>query len=812
MNINDIHPDEINSVEADPSRDPASSNIPLPTNLAQINPDNIQTEQEFKESKYGSLGQQAIAGLEGVAQGVAGPLAPAAEIASGVTSGEDIRGRSEINPITHGIGEGAGLVGSVFAPELKGASLAGVTGAIGEHAAGLIPELGTVAKIAQSGVKTGAEFAALQASDELSKMVTQDPTQSLNSAAMNIGLAGILGGAGGTVLGTVSPLWKSTMNKLGVTKLASDFMGETKFLTENPDLVEGASKELSGRMAEADNLRSVLNDTKPEALMKAMPENTPANAAKIDKQVNDISEKMTSAIEDAAKSVKTKSAVPFLAEDLNAFQEAVTNPNATFADKFSATNKLKTTLQSYAKWGATEEGSAKGALGRELSNIIKPALEDSKVWGKAADVQKVTNEATTNVIRATKDFVPKVTSAEMNGRVVDPNKVRTFLGQVEKGKGGVRENAVRNYLDYTQKQADAIARVHLDNGLESPISSTLNPTTILDHGLNTPSTPGVELARWARRGGAAAMGANAAGHIAGEAVGGGLGFLVGHPLAGAWMGDKILKPVFAALAKPIAEKAINATAARAAVDYVGNVSKGQNLLKNAARNFFKAGAEIIPKDDLPNAASRDRLEKSLEYASNPDNMSRVSGDVGHYLPDHSTAAGKAAAAATQYFSKLKPQTHQSAPLDKMTPVDPIKQAQYDRQLDIASQPLLALKHVKNGTLQDSDLQTMDTIYPGLRQQMSGQVYNEMIESLNSGGTVPYKQRIGLSKLMGQPLDSSMRQPIMQTISLANAPRMPQAPQMGSGKKPSRSTASSMLKASAIYQTPSQARSASRLKD
>jgi len=53
------------------------------------------------QAKYGTPGQQAIAGLEGLAQGVVGSIAPAAEVATGLTTPEAIRGREEANLVDH---------------------------------------------------------------------------------------------------------------------------------------------------------------------------------------------------------------------------------------------------------------------------------------------------------------------------------------------------------------------------------------------------------------------------------------------------------------------------------------------------------------------------------------------------------------------------------------------------------------------------------------------------------------------------------------------------------------------------------------
>lgn len=197
--------------------------------------DSLQDDSE----KYGSTGEQVKAGLEGAAQGAVGPLAPLAETKLFGVKPEDIRGRAEANPITHGIGEVAGFGASA----LSGTGIASVLGKAGEAAAGLtkvgeavnaareaaqvagetekgIEAAGKAAEAAQtltarvgsSAVRNAAEMAVLQGSDEVAKQILQDPTASAESAISNVGLAAAIGGTGGAFFtGAVSPLWKATV-------------------------------------------------------------------------------------------------------------------------------------------------------------------------------------------------------------------------------------------------------------------------------------------------------------------------------------------------------------------------------------------------------------------------------------------------------------------------------------------------------------------------------------------------------------------------------------------------------------------------
>ena len=350
--------------------------------------------------------------------------------------------------------------------------------------------------------------------------------------------------------------------------------------------------------------------------------------------------------------------------------------------------------------------------------------------------------------------------------------------------------------------------MHIRNGLEAPLESKLNPTSVINHALDTEVTPGVQLARWVNKNGAAVLG-NSTGEAVAGGVGAGLGALVGHPLVGAWAGERVLAPIFSALAKPLAENAINAEGARASVDYVSNVIKGQKELYNSINGLFKPGAEVLSNELIPKVESRDRLKKSLEHASNnPESLINIAGGVGHYLPNHSTAAASAAANGISYLNSLKPKQAQNAPLDAKAPVDKAATARYDRALDIAQQPLMVLKHLNNGALQAQDVQTLDTIYPGLKAKMVDQITKELTDDLKKGSNMPYAKRTSLNLLMGGGLDSTMTQASMHAIMASSAP--PQAPQSpGKPKKASGTALSQINKVNKLALTSDQARAADK---
>lgn len=207
---------------------------------------------EMQQEQYGTPGQQAIAGVEGLAKGLFGPAATAAESVLGV-SPEAQLGRQEANPFTHYGAEAAGLIGPAVAT--LGASLgvkAGMTGAAGAYdalkaaeaftqagqltkageAASVAMGLGaegasTISKIGSVAVKGAVENALFQAGDEVSHAILNDPNQSIGTAAIDVGLASLIGGAFGAGVGSVEPLWNAAMGTRagGVLKAIHKHLG-----------------------------------------------------------------------------------------------------------------------------------------------------------------------------------------------------------------------------------------------------------------------------------------------------------------------------------------------------------------------------------------------------------------------------------------------------------------------------------------------------------------------------------------------------------------------------------------------------------
>lgn len=228
VNVKDPDTDQIGSI---PRRDLADA---LDQGYTEAHPEEV--EAFFRAEKYGTGAEQLKTGLEGAASTATFGLSSGLENKL-FNNAEEQRQRREENPVSHMTGQVAGLVGSsMLLPGGGAAGLleragAGGTEALGLKAAAQGAKLGLKANVARMAVKNAIEGSLVESGNEVSKMFQQDPNQTAQTAAGNVGLSLVLGGVIGGGMGTVSPLWEATAGK----KIA-------KMLGNVADHVEGSSE------------------------------------------------------------------------------------------------------------------------------------------------------------------------------------------------------------------------------------------------------------------------------------------------------------------------------------------------------------------------------------------------------------------------------------------------------------------------------------------------------------------------------------------------------------------------------------------
>lgn len=159
-------------------------------------------------TKHSGPLEQAKTFAEGAAEAASFGLSTPIQVATGISTPEDIQARREINPKAHMAGQISGLLGSLALP---GGAAAGAMKALGEGA----EAASSLTGLAGAATRLGAEGAAFQAGDELSKKFSEDPNQTMQSAAANIGMSALMAPVIGGAFHGLSSLSESAATKLG---------------------------------------------------------------------------------------------------------------------------------------------------------------------------------------------------------------------------------------------------------------------------------------------------------------------------------------------------------------------------------------------------------------------------------------------------------------------------------------------------------------------------------------------------------------------------------------------------------------------
>lgn len=806
-------------------------------------PEDIQRHNN--EVKYAGTGHAVKAAAEGALSAATFGAGPAIEMGMGVKK-EDILGRRQAHETAHTAGEIGGLAASLLVPGFGEEAVAAKAAQAGVEAGaltaaeaapviaraaeainplsaqsvmtgagkGLAKAVGlggtdasVLSKIGAHGVQNAVEMALYQGGDEISKMLINDPQQSLQSAVTDIGLSALLGGAFGAGIGSISPLWKASVgDNLG--QFIEDFKGRVGEHVKNPnpaDAVHGEISSFHKSMGEMADEVYGAKGLKAQEIERLVPEKmTP----KIVSQVTENSDKIGEILKHIRDNPDeyTRGMSSKFDRQINQYLETVTNSDSTAKDIFNATQKVKQFASdiAYSKMPPQpfEDSYSFYQKMKELAPVLRSSLEDPKVWGKAADRQLAINKAFTEYLPALKDFERRFTTQIGGEKVVDPAKINTYMNQIGKPNAELKQEMLKNYIDASEKYKKTIADTHSNLGIESPIEHT--PLTASKQTLNK-LPAGAKLADVLIKKGIA--------NLSGEAIGGGIGAsfgsMLGSPLVGALVGQHALAPfissILPAIVKPVLESPANAFGMKGAVNYGMAVVRGAKLMEKATHAIFHAAEEVLPPKLIPHEDKRSKLKKMVDSLQQDQSPLLKSGDnVVHYLPQHGEAFGSTALNVVNFLNSIKPHDQKMSPLDSEMQVSASQKAAYNRALDIAEQPLMVLNHVKNGTLMPNDISALNTMYPSLYKTLQTQVTNNMIETVNKGDVIPYKTRLGISQFLQQPLDSTLTQP---SISAIQETFIASHPQMASAQAPKSMT--KLGQNNKLNLTPSQSREVQR---
>lgn len=815
------------------------------TDVQNFDPDmfvnDIKNNQDNAEqAEYGTGSQQLKAGLEGAGRGVGSVAFTAAEKAFGVKE-KDILAREHANPGTAALAEVSSLVGSSIltggatAP-LRAAKLATI-GGLAEHVgAGIankllpkaalagaeaVTKIPVLRQMGRAAVQMGIENAVITAGDETSRMILHDPETTASSAMMNVGLSGMLGGVLGGAVGAVSPLFKASKSA-DLGKLADDFLSRKDFHANNPDLsatlVDNIQNVHDSFLKGAD-VAYERGGLKAEEIGKLLPK-TEAALDKSFEMASGIHGEMSKVINSLEESGANKSLVNDLKNSFSTYETKALE-GVEGKDIFKIHDSINELKQDIGKMSKMEKGSiANFSEGKALEKVrsfgtgLKDSLENSEVWGKAADLQKNINEAYSGVLGVKNKTGPlnqlRQTFMQKVGEDfrVDPSKVDKYLKQIGNSKADIPQSKVVNFLDSSDTFHKAIDNIYTKNGLENPISRVSTETMRATTGK---LEPGAKLFDWLINKGL------------GEGAGGAMGAAAGHKIGLGWVGGMLgahalgpmINSVLPGIVTKLANTAANGTGLRAALDYGIQAAKGQTMLSKVTKSVFKAiGQEAVEKG----VAIRDneKLDKKVkDYGINPDKLQSLGVDLSHYMPDHTTALASITAGAIKYLNQIRPNDSKASPLDNKPVVNRVAKLDYNRALNIAQDPMAVIKNINTGTINQRDVVHFKAMYPALYENARSKIMSDMTDHLTKNDNIPYRVKIGLSVFLGTPLDSTMTQAGIAAAQPQHVPEQQPSqvgiPNSGMGKPPPAASMKGMSKLPSLYQTDNQKREASRTK-
>lgn len=748
------------------------------------------------EDKYGSIGQQALTGLEGAGQGFAGPVATGVELGlsklgvPGLTA-EDIAGRAAANPWIHGLSEAGGLGVGL----LTGTGEAGLIAKAGEVAA----QASKLGKVGSAAIKGAVEAGTFQGMDETSKaMLGQgDPEAPVSSALVHIGAASLLGGGIGGVFGKLGIAGNEAKDAANArvgsktTQFMEDFGNQWNIEKANPNMAESVTNELTNFH---NNMREMADEVygsrglKSMAIEKTVPKEV---TGEITKQNQDIANKLQSKLTDMVGDTDTYPAqyIKKFQKDINQWQEIATDPAANPNQIFNATQLLKQKFQHYADYEkritpfAPEAGFVN--LSREMGSYLRESLEDSKVWDKAADLQKNINKAFVGFKAPNKDFNQQFTTKLLGEPTVDPAKINTYINQAGKPTLGFKPEKLQNYVEAAENYKDKINELHHSLGLESPIMpASLNAVKSTMGEIS----PGAAAATALFRSGIPKV----ASKMATTAAGIGLGHMTGMP-GGELMGGLLAQP-FEQQLKPLFEKAIGRPIKNYLVpsmlkvlgsdspqsmgpvlEHAESVAKGANKIKDSIDAIFKVGgqqsinAEILKRDreklkeTIENGGANNQIKEEAQKEGVAQGFAEGgevkkqdnSSGIARIYPDQSMMMSAAKTRITNYLNSVRPLPNQSKlPYDTEIK-SPAKERTYDRALDIANHPLSVLNNVRNGTLVPEHVRHLNSLYPELHNHLAKKLTERITQNQIDEEKPSYKVRQSMSLLMGTPLNSNL---------------------------------------------------------
>ena len=765
----------------------------------------------------GTLTQTAI---EGGMRGLTFGLSDAAAVALGEDP-EGIKSRERDNPLTSTVSQIAGALaplaftgGAGAAGEAAGAGTEGALSGIGQ----LSPTYGLsrAGKAVEGSFEglgegvpghllgMGLEGAGYGAGNVVSDAALGDPDLTAQKVLSTIGM----GAAFGSGLGALSKVAGAVL-PASVSKLGESLSGLKEMAVgtpEEPGFLGKGVADWSQKLADGFNnpdtnttigkMTKVLQDIHASAkeaandiYEKALPANIekslegmPVDQAK--SLASDVLNKVSATVERAGDNGEMVNGISSpqmqdamqtrLATLSKAIEEAETSGEVHEALRDFATSLNDNALKK-SGFIITDAQQGDKDLMDGLKQAVRGSLKDTSLWGDAA-VHYAEASENYSTFRTAKDnfqkgFMTKEAAAGGGSRyVIDPGKVKSFFNNINDPSMILKKGYLNDFVEATQRLSKASENYYGFEAAKDSISNRVVQMAKQNSDLQ-------RVAQAAFRTGQS--GISQAANTLGELGLGGIAHGAGasNPVVGGLLGSL---EAYKAVKNPYQTGATLGNIA-SKLGVLGDISqKVGNQIEKGAKNIFapnlERGAMISAIIATKNNSYEKRTSRINELMADPQQlMNHLSDQTANLMeaaPNVSASIQRTIVNSASFLKSKMPAPVNQMPLDTPWEATPMQKQKFQRYYDAVSDPISALKEIKNGSLSNETMEALQAVHPQLLEEMKNQVLQNL--NLKKAVSLNYGVKIALSKFLGQPLDSQMLPRAIQANQAAlQAPEMSQ---------------------------------------
>lgn len=416
-------------------------------------------------------------------------------------------------------------------------------------------------------------------------------------------------------------------------------------------------------------------------------------------------------------------------------QEAWTTSKPS--ELFMKLDDLKRAVGKEAQFGKTAFGLSEGAREfRAAYDDLRSVLEDSSLWGKAAEAQNEINRATELRLGKRDLFQQRFlqqygSTAGVPEFVGDPAKIQAYVSSLTSARNDLTHQSLVDYIKSERGFLDAVEKHYAMGPAErANVQRARKSFEQIEKTIDSTAKSVAEV--------------NAAKRLMEEERAAGIGGLTGAVV------DIFTKPM--------------TTLARLA-DIERTVQRVERRIDKGVGVFFKRAPTEAAAPRLPASAPMgDRYDKAVrrveEFSSDPAKLTahvaKRIGDLAEHAPNVSGAAASLEARKVAFLASKIPPGHR--PTDGLQPhmarprVTDAEKARFLRYEKAATDPLSVVADLESGRVSREAVEAIRELHPAVYETIRARVAEQVA---GAKGRIPYQKQIQLGILFDTPTHPSL---------------------------------------------------------